>query len=103
MKTASLSAMVPTAMEAEISEPALLRRDLRKLKRRSVGRGLPAVFVLMLLALLTACSSDSDKPAEPAKPTRAFFEKIIFEKKIWKIRVGHVSKNKEKNAKKLYL
>lgn len=92
MKTASLSAMVPTAMEAEISEPALLRRDLRKLKRRSVGRGLPAVFVLMLLALLTACSSDSDKPAEPAKPevkgpelltARSAFQKLYVAARGW--------------------
>jgi hypothetical protein len=92
MKTASLSAMLPTAMEAEIWEPALLRRDLRKLKGRSAGRGLPAVLVLMLLALLTACSSDADKPAEPAKPevkgpelltARSAFQKLYVAARGW--------------------
>jgi hypothetical protein len=92
MKTASFSAMVPSAMEAEISEPALLRRDLRKLNGRSAGRGLPAVLVLMLLTLLTACSSDSDKPAEPAKPevkgpelltARSAFQKLYVAARGW--------------------
>jgi hypothetical protein len=92
MKTASLSAMVPTATAAEISEPALLRRDLRKLNGRSAGGGLPAVLALMLLTLLTACSSDSDKPAEPAKPevkgpelltARSAFQKLYVAARGW--------------------
>jgi hypothetical protein len=92
MKTASLPAMLPTAMAAEISGPVLLRRDLRNLNGRRVGRGLPAVLILMLLTLLTACSSDSEKPAEPAKPevkgpelitARSAFQKLYVAARGW--------------------
>lgn len=102
MKTASLAPTEPPAMAAEMSGTALFTsRNLRNRNRKSVRRGtlcassyagLSAALVIMLLALLTACSSDSGKPAETAKPevkgpelitARSAFQKLYVAARGW--------------------
>lgn len=96
MKTASVAPTEPPAMAAEMSGTALFTsRNQRNRKRVSGGiwyAGLSATLVIMLLALLTACSSDSGKPAETAKPevkgpelitARSAFQKLYVAARGW--------------------
>ncbi len=64
--------------------------DRKTLLPRKIYAGFSAVFIL--LALLTACSSDSDKPAEEAKPevkgpelmtARSAFQKLYIAARGW--------------------
>jgi hypothetical protein len=78
MKTASLASMEPTAMAAEKPGTALFsvsryrhnnhhqnqNRDQSRMRLATFRAGWSATILMMMLALLTACSSDSDKPAE---------------------------------------
>jgi hypothetical protein len=92
MKTASLASTEPTAMAAE--QPGTALFTSRKQDHRNRKRRWPAaiiLFMLLLLALLTACS-DSGKPAEPAKPevkgpelisARSAFQKLYIAARGW--------------------
>jgi len=74
MKTSGDAHREPTASAAAIPGTAFsATRDQRSQDRRSVGHGTLyryscAAVAVTLLALLTACSSESNKPAETAKP-----------------------------------
>lgn len=102
MKTASVAPTEPPAMAAEMSGTALFtNRNQKNRNRQSVSRGrlyagwyagLSAAFVILLLAMLTACSSDSGKPAETAKPevkgpelitARSAFQKLYVAARGW--------------------
>ena len=92
MKTASLASTEPTAMAAEKPGTALFTSRMQRHGNR--GRGWPAAIILLLvlLALLTACTSDSGKPTEPAKPevkgpelisARSAFQKLYIAARGW--------------------
>lgn len=98
MKTATLVRTEPPACSAEASGTAFVTsRDQRGRKKNSVWRGnsyscSTAAFVVMLLALFTACSSESSKPAETAKPevkgpelitARSAFQKLYIAARGW--------------------
>jgi len=86
MKTASLAHTQCAAKKGELS-----RRLHRGKHSRCIGRvGIAAT--LILLALLTACSSDANKPAEEAKPevkgpelltARSAFQKLYIAARGW--------------------
>jgi hypothetical protein len=101
MKTASLALTELTAIAAEPPGTALFssrsqlvrnRSGIRRIALRARGyAGSSAALVLTLLALLTACSSDSDKPAE-TKPevkgpelitARSAFQKLYIAARGW--------------------
>jgi hypothetical protein len=96
MKTASLASTEPTARAAEMPGTALFtswsRRKRNRRNRRSVRYGhLSAALVIILLALLSACSSDSTQPAE-TKPevkgpelitARSAFQKLYVAARGW--------------------
>ena len=63
MKTASPISLDCNDREGDSSRPALSQRFVV-----AASMVLFAAFVIALLALLTACSSDNNKPAEEAKP-----------------------------------
>jgi len=86
MKTASLA---HTRCAAEM-RGLLSRKNTRKYSRCVGSMGI--VAVLISLALLTACSSDSNKPAEEAKPevkgpelltARSAFQKLYVAARGW--------------------
>jgi hypothetical protein len=90
MKTASLIAHESNDREGDSSPIALARTTIR---RRST-LVLSAAFVIALLALLTSCSSDSDKPADEAKPepkgpelitARSAFQKVYVAARGWNL------------------
>ena len=75
------------------SEPHAASAELSKRSLRTRNRNRPVYFsaALVLLALLTACSSDT-KPAEPAKPeakgpelitARSAFQKVYVSARGW--------------------
>src|SRR5579859_7131861 len=87
MKTASLAPMERPAIAEQVSGPR--NQSLRSAGRHS--RALAVAFAMMLLALLSACSSDS-KPAEEAKPevkgpelitARSAFQKLYVAARGW--------------------
>jgi len=89
MKTASLAPMECPATAAEMSGRA--NRDRRSPMRGGSRARLLAVLVIALLALFSACSSDS-KPAEDAKPevkgpelitARSAFQKLYVAARGW--------------------
>ncbi len=99
MKTASLARKELTAIAAEMPGTASIANRSqgsrnRKCMRRTIlhGRGVGlSTIVLILLAMLTACSSDSDKPAE-TKPevkgpelitARSAFQKLYVAARGW--------------------
>src|SRR5580700_4621950 len=88
MKTASLATQESNDRERDSSPAALSRTTIR---RRST-LVLSAAFVIALLALLTSCSSDSNKPADTAKPepkgpelitARSAFQKVYVAARGW--------------------
>jgi hypothetical protein len=90
MKTASLATQESNDREGDSSPAALSRTTIR---RRST-LVLSAAFVIALLALLTSCSSDSNKPAEEAKPepkgpelitARSAFQKVYVAARGWNL------------------
>jgi hypothetical protein len=90
MKTASLATQECNDREGDSSPAALSRTTIR---RRST-LVLSAAFVIALLALLTSCSSDSNKPAEEAKPepkgpelitARSAFQKVYVAARGWNL------------------
>jgi len=98
MKTASLAHTDPQAAPAKIPRTAFMSSwDHRSSKQRSAGRGTfgacsPAACAVIFLALLTACSSESSKPAETAKPepkgpelitARSAFQKLYVAARGW--------------------
>lgn len=85
MKTASLA---PTRCAAEYRGLLSRRENTRRNSFGSVG----LAAALIVLALLTGCSSDSNKPAEPAKPevkgpelltARSAFQKLYVAARGW--------------------
>lgn len=95
MKTASLAPMEPSARAAEIPGKASFRgrneRSRTVTRRASFHAGCPLALAMMLLALLGACSSDSDKTAE-TKPevkgpelitARSAFQKLYIAARGW--------------------
>jgi hypothetical protein len=96
MKTASLAPTESHAMAVEMpgttSFSGWNRRELQPaIVRRNGYSRLMGALALMLLALLTACS-DSEKPAEPAKPevkgpelvgARTAFQKLYVAARGW--------------------
>jgi len=88
MRTASLAGMqVATERRGRLLSGGKNRRK-RFLRVSSIGIG----AVLTVLALLTGCSSESEKPAEPAKPevkgpelltARAAFQKVYIAARGW--------------------
>lgn len=100
MKTASHAHTEPTARSAEMSGTAFSTSpDQWSQDRRCVWRGtwhkyLCAALMVTLLALLSACSSESSKPAETAKPEakgpelvsgRSAFQKVYIAARGWKL------------------
>src|SRR5271166_3381188 len=97
MKTASLAPTEPTAISAETSGVAFSRKNDKEHaghtnRRRRMYVHLSAVLITALLALLTACSSESSKPAETAKPepkgpelltARSAFQKLYISARGW--------------------
>jgi hypothetical protein len=90
MKTASLATQESNDREGDSSPAALSRTTIR---RRST-LVLSAAFVIALLGLLTSCSSDSNKPAEEAKPepkgpelitARSAFQKVYVAARGWNL------------------
>jgi hypothetical protein len=93
MKTASLASTEPTALAAE--QPGTALFTSRKQGHGNRRRGWPAAIIVLLellLALLTACTSDSGKPAESAKPevkgpelisARSAFQKLYIAARGW--------------------
>jgi len=103
MKTASLVHREPSASSTEMLERAfstnrILRSQNRFQHRRLDERGTLyrlscAALLVALLALLGACSSESNKPAEPEKPEtkgpelitgRSAFQKVYIAARGWK-------------------
>ena len=99
MKTASLARKELTAIAAEMPGTASIAnrsqgsRNRKCIRRTNLyGRGVGlSTIVLILLAMLTACSSDSDKPAE-TKPeakgpelitARSAFQKLYVAARGW--------------------
>ena len=97
MKTASLARSEPPAGAVETPGKALSTSrnqrngDRRNLKNRNAYRRLSAALVMMMVALLTACSSDSDK-TEETKPeakgpelitARSAFQKLYVAARGW--------------------
>ncbi len=97
MKTASLARSEPTAVAGETPGTALSitciqrNRNGRSFASTNVYARLSAALLMMMLALLTACSSDSDKPAE-TKPevkgpelitARSAFQKLYVAARGW--------------------
>ncbi len=97
MKTASLARSEPPAVAAETPGTALSMSRIRQNRSRrnlpcgAVFGNLPAALLLVLLAMLSACSSDSDKPAE-TKPevkgpeliaARSAFQKLYVAARGW--------------------
>lgn len=96
MKTASLAPRKSTAVSAEINQnsgdrPAFTRNTESGLWR-NMGAASAAVLGVTLLALLTACTSESSKPAETAKPEkkgpelitgRSAFQKVYIAARGW--------------------
>jgi hypothetical protein len=98
MKTASLAHTEPTASSAEMPGTDFSTRwTQRSRNRKSAWCGIIlrhscVAIVLTLLALLNACSSDSGKPAEPAKPEvkapelipgRSAFQRVYVAARGW--------------------
>jgi len=96
MKTASLPPTEPTAISAEMLGTAFNKSTHRSLllkARRGIAHlHLWAVLAAALLALLTACSSESSKPAEAPKPepkgpeliaARSAFQKLYVSARGW--------------------
>jgi hypothetical protein len=97
MKTASLAHTDQTATPTEMSGMAFRSGLQRSQQKRSVARGTYGVWssaacALILLALLTSCSSESSKPAETAKPeakgpelitARSAFQKLYVAARGW--------------------
>jgi len=96
MKTASFAPTEPTALSAETSREAFLQ--IRRAHPgyashwRTMSVHLSVVLIAALLALLTACSSESSKPAETAKPepkgpellsARSAFQKLYVSARGW--------------------
>jgi len=86
MKTASLAHTQRAANKSGLSR----RMNMREHSRCIGSMGIAAI--LILLALLTACSSDSNKPAEEAKPevkgpelltARSGFQKLYVAARGW--------------------
>jgi len=84
MKTVSLASTDPTAIGADMPG------NRRNVRQRNLYRALSAAFVMVLLALFTACS-DSDKPSE-TKPevkgpelitARSAFQKLYVAARGW--------------------
>jgi hypothetical protein len=95
MKTASLAPAEPTARAAETPGGASFssrnESSRTSLRRASIPAGWPVALAIMLLALLAACSSDSDKTAE-TKPevkgpelisARSAFQKLYIAARGW--------------------
>lgn len=95
MKTASLAPTKPTPGAAKIPGRASFssrnERSWTGMRRASFHAGWPVALALMLLALLAACSSDSDKTAE-TKPevkgpelitARSAFQKLYIAARGW--------------------
>jgi len=89
MKTASVVPSEPIA--AKILRSSRNDSNRKSMSRGTMYAGLPALLAVMLLGLLTACSSDS-KPAEPAKPevkapelitARSAFQKLYVAARGW--------------------
>jgi hypothetical protein len=93
MKTASLAPTEPLSQAAEMPGTAwFTSRNGKRSRHGTFYAGWSATMVIMLLALLTACSSDSDKPAETAKPevkgpelitARSAFQKLYVAARGW--------------------
>lgn len=97
MKTASLAHTDQTATREEMSGMTFRSGLQRSQQQRSEGRGTYCVWsfaacALILLALLTSCSSESSKPAETAKPeakgpelitARSAFQKLYVAARGW--------------------
>jgi hypothetical protein len=96
MKTASLAPTEPTALKAETSREAFLHQHKElsgsTARWRTMYLHLTVVLVATLLALFTACSSESNKPAETAKPepkgpellsARSAFQKLYVSARGW--------------------
>jgi hypothetical protein len=86
MKTARLAPMEHSAIAAEMPETAVFTKS-----RSRFGSKWSATVLMMMLALLSACSSDSDKPAE-TKPevkgpelltARSAFQKLYIAARTW--------------------
>jgi len=92
MKTASLAPTKPTARAAEIlGFSSRNERSRTGMRRASFHAVCPVALAMMLLALLAACSSDSDKTAE-TKPeakgpelitARSAFQKLYIAARGW--------------------
>lgn len=68
MKTASLTCTEPTASSAEMSGMSQRSRNRKAILLGTMYAWFSAVLIVLLLGLLTACSSDSGKPTETEKP-----------------------------------
>jgi hypothetical protein len=96
MKTASLARSEPTAVAAKTPATALsIGRNQRNGYRRNSASTnmcgkLPVALLMMLLAMLTACSSDSDKTEEKPEAkgpelitARSAFQKLYIAARGW--------------------
>src|SRR5439155_18283890 len=98
MKMASLDPMESHARSTEVSGVVLCNsrspRELqqRRAIRRNVHAGLWMALIMALLGLMSACSSEPEKPAEPAKPdvkgpelitARSAFQKLYVAARGW--------------------
>lgn len=97
MKTASLAHRQFIAIQAEMSGLASAGYPQRVRDRRSILLGtmyawFSAVLIAILLAAFTACSSETSKPAESAKPAvkgpelltaRSAFQKVYLSARGW--------------------
>jgi hypothetical protein len=98
MKMASLDPMESHARSTEVSRVVLCSsrspRELerRRAIRRNVHAGLWMAIIMALLGLMSACSSEPEKPAEPAKPevkgpelitARSAFQKLYVAARGW--------------------
>jgi len=88
MKTASLAHKEPTASSAEMSGT-----ETKRVWRGILYQYSCAALVVTLLALFSACSSESGKPAETEKPEskgpelitgRSAFQKVYIAARGWK-------------------
>ncbi len=95
MKTASVAHSEPPAASAEMSgtafQPLMRIRRSRSMRSASLCAALALAFTVALLAVLSACSSDSGKPAE-TKPevkgpelitARSAFQKVYIAARGW--------------------
>jgi len=97
MKTAGFAHTDVTAVAAEVSGAKFMVESQRNRNRRNERRGflytaLATALAVLMLAMLNACSSDSEKPAEPAKPevkgpelitARSAFQKLYVAARGW--------------------